>query len=64
MIKRQDIIAYFDDEILRRCMPREIGDHQPLVHIVGNMRLPVHIGRTARQFLWCGRLFYYTRRAV
>ena len=57
MVERQDVIAQLDDEIPWLRTPGKIGDHQALVHVVGNLQLPIRIGIAAQKLRGSRALF-------
>ena len=45
-------------------MAGEVGDQQPLMHVVGDVHFPVRVGVAARQFLGRSAAFDRTRAPV
>ena len=64
VVEREDIAAQLDDKIARLVVPGEVGDQQPLMHVVGDVHFPVRVGVAARQFLGRSAAFDRTRAPV
>ena len=62
VVEREDIAAQLDDKIARLVVAGEVGDQQPLMHVVGDVHFPVCVSVAARQFF--GRSAAFDRAGV
>ena len=64
MVKCKHLHADFDDEVLRLRVSGEIGYHQPLMHVIGDVQFAFNVSVALPEFIGCGGAFDFAGRAV
>ena len=64
VIKCKQIYADFDDEVLRLRVSCEIGNHQPLMHVIGDVQFAFGVSVALSEFIGCGSAFDFAGCAI
>ena len=64
MVKCKHLHPNFDDEVLRLRVSDEIGNHQPLMHVIGDMQFAFNVSVALSEFIRRGNAFNCAGRAV
>ena len=64
VVKCKHIYADFNDEVLRLRVSGKVCNHQPLMHVIGNVQFAFGVSVALPEFIGRGGAFHLASRAI